>query len=223
MKEGFEFVVYWLAVVPLYAVQFALFLLPGLWIVIWLRRFRMPILPIVFVPCLAIAASAVLGYGAFWAYFADPAVGRWTSLLVIAAAVTMLAVPQPRRALVPVLRERDVYRPLFAMALLGLFFVGALYAFRINTLPEHVIYVRFTELATSLDNLIPWRFAERLSAGQDPRQILGDWLSSDRPPLQTGILLLQHPLTTVTPVPAGLQYQTLGTILQMSWVPAVWR
>ncbi len=65
-------------------------------------------------------------------------------------------------------------------------------------------------------------FADRLYAGQDPRPLLGEWLSSDRPPLQTGIILLQRPLISLTGLSGGLYYQILSTIAQCSWVAAIW-
>jgi hypothetical protein len=40
------------------------------------------------------------------------------------------------------------------------------------------------------DSRIPHDFAYRIYNGQDPRNLGGDWLSSDRPPAQTGWLLL---------------------------------
>ena len=50
--------------------------------------------------------------------------------------------------------------------------------------------------------------------------MIGDWLSSDRPPLQTGFVLLQWPLWTVQGRPGA--YQFLGTVLQSAWLPALW-
>ena len=46
------------------------------------------------------------------------------------------------------------------------------------------------------DNQIPGLFADRLWSGQSRGQVMADWLSSDRPPLQTGWLLLTKPILT---------------------------
>ncbi|WP_225852883.1 hypothetical protein, partial [Haemophilus parainfluenzae] len=55
------------------------------------------------------------------------------------------------------------------------------------------------------DNILPYLFAERLYHGIDPRPLLGEWQSSDRPPLQAGLLLLQALLTgLVFPTTWGL-------------------
>ena len=47
----------------------------------------------------------------------------------------------------------------------------------------------------------------------------GQWLFSDRPPLETGFALLQWPLWGVH---TQLGYQLLATGLQVSWLPALW-
>jgi hypothetical protein len=72
------------------------------------------------------------------------------------------------------------------------------------------------------DNIIPQSFAEFLQQGRALKPFFGDWLSSDRPPLQAGwILLLSEParmlqrsLDTVA--------QCAGMWFQLLWVPAVW-
>jgi hypothetical protein len=50
--------------------------------------------------------------------------------------------------------------------------------------------------------------------------VVGEWQSSDRPPLQTGILLSQR--TWGSLLPNDMHYQAMGTMLQCSWIPAVW-
>src|SRR5205823_5786789 len=47
--------------------------------------------------------------------------------------------------------------------------------------------------------------------------LLPDWKSSDRPPLQTGIVLLTEPFTGARDVP----YQIVGTLLQVTWVAGI--
>ena len=50
--------------------------------------------------------------------------------------------------------------------------------------------------------------------------LVGGWLCSDRPPLQTAFALLQWPLWTGQD--RQLAYQTLSTGLSVSWLPALW-
>ncbi len=84
-----------------------------------------------------------------------------------------------------------------------------------------VANLRFFDSARPGDNLIPLFFAEKIYAHQPVSPICcGDWLSSDRPPLQAGIFLLQRPLRLLGSV--GLQYQLVGTVLQCLWICGVW-
>lgn len=68
-----------------------------------------------------------------------------------------------------------------------------------------------------LDNRIPLLFADALEAGNIPSPLVGDWLSSDRPPLQTGFFLLTH----LPFVDREVAYQLSSTSAQMAIVPAV--
>jgi hypothetical protein len=212
------------AVIPLYAVQFVLFFLPGLWGVVLFRRAPAPA---AFASALAVVFSALVGYGVFWAYFAGPVVGRAASAAVLGGSLGALAVRPARAAFLKVLRQPDVSRPLLLTGAAGLFGVAFLYALRIGAPPEEAVRYRFPFMTWTIDNQIPLWLAEELYAGHDPRRLFdgrvqSDWLSSDRPPLQAGLVLVQRPLASLTGQPPGLCYQTLATLLQATWVPAAW-
>lgn len=68
------------------------------------------------------------------------------------------------------------------------------------------------------DNVIPLDFARGLLAGAVPSPLHGDWLSSDRPPLQTGLFLAFR--VPFSPIDAS--YQIFGTALQMAVIPAAY-
>jgi hypothetical protein len=68
------------------------------------------------------------------------------------------------------------------------------------------------------DNEMPLIFAEGLRHGYVHKPLLGDWLSSDRPPLQTDFILALEPIVRSRP----LDYQIAGVILQSLWIIAVW-
>jgi hypothetical protein len=71
------------------------------------------------------------------------------------------------------------------------------------------------------DNIIPWLFAERIYKRQPLIPFCcGDWLSSDRPPLQAGIFLFYWPLRLFGG--EGLNYQLVASGLQCSWIFGVW-
>lgn len=66
------------------------------------------------------------------------------------------------------------------------------------------------------DNIIPLLFAGALKSGHVSSPLLGDWLSSDRPPLQTGLYLTLTLSTTM------LGYQIVATWLQATFLVGVW-
>lgn len=72
------------------------------------------------------------------------------------------------------------------------------------------------------DNELPSIIATRLLEGSDPRVPIGGWLSSDRPPLQTGLLLLVLGETAWTPIPLITQSFAASVACQMCWMPAVY-
>lgn len=69
-----------------------------------------------------------------------------------------------------------------------------------------------------IDNWLPKIFADQIWDGNIKRPMIGDWLSSDRPPLQTGVFLIFYPLMSGSSV----LYQTVATFLQLFIVPATW-
>ena len=71
------------------------------------------------------------------------------------------------------------------------------------------------------DNVLPLLFAAKVAAHAPlGGPLWSSWLSSDRPPLETGFVLLQWPQW----YPSGREgdYQFLGTVLQSAWLPALW-
>jgi hypothetical protein len=70
------------------------------------------------------------------------------------------------------------------------------------------------------DNYLPFFFADALflHGHEGPPAHLADWLSSDRPPLQSGFVLAQR----VFGGEPYLHYQVLGVILQQLWIVGLW-
>ena len=188
-------------------------------------------------------APTLLGYAAFWIYFASPLAGRYFSFGVVAAVlVTLARAFRPRWGWLSVpawvrsasARSAANHGPAAAAAS-GLVLNGRLLAL---TLAAGVLYLaalamypgpKFTETAGARfipkmpgDNEIPRIFAERLYIGMSTKVIGGDWLSSDRPPLQTGIALLAMPLLRAAGVNIDLICGAAGVWFQLLWIPAVW-
>jgi hypothetical protein len=107
----------------------------------------------------------------------------------------------------------------FASPLAGLAFTGlAFLQGGIGSVhPGEAIETRFWAKS---DNLLPLTFASHLAAHLPLSGYMqGQWLFSDRPPLETGFALLQWPLWGGH---QQLGYQLLSTGLQVSWLPALW-
>lgn len=211
----------WLLLVPWYAVHLFFFLMPGLLLaVVAVRHWQ---LEVSFTVLLAVVISSVAGYIAFWIYFWNPDVGCWFSAAAMLAGVVGLGATYCKRQSWRCwFGSADVLVPVAWMFTVGLFYLCLLYAVDLGADPEDQPQDRFMNDMFAPDNIIPLRFAERLFRGEDPRPIIGDWHSSDRPPLQAGLVLLQRPLIALSNLPVGLHYQLLGVAIQCSWVPAVW-
>jgi hypothetical protein len=210
-----------LKIVPLYLAHLVLFLSPGLLpALVLVRRFAFP-------PGLtvisAITFSSLVGYVAFWLYFWSPSVGRYSSI-----AITLLALIGLSAALLksPAVRAQlwaaDVRGPVMLMALVGLFYLSFLYSADLGLIAEDQPRYRLIDYRIPVDNILPLEFAQRIHQGQDPRHLFGNWQSSDRPPLQAGMVLLQMPFTAVSDSPLAFHYELLACALQCSWIAGVW-
>lgn len=168
---------------------------------------------------LAAATPALLGYGAFALYFLHPLAGKTFSWLVLVGVVATLAHafrpwgdPRARPA---------VHGKLIALtALAGVFYLAVLLAFPLHKLTDTASQ-RFHPGMPG-DSEIPRIFTERLYIGMSPKAIGGDWLSSDRPPLQSGVALVAMPLLRAAQLDFDVACATGGVWFQLLWIPAVW-
>lgn len=207
-----------LSIIPLFAFDFLLFVLPGLAATsIIAARHK---LCIAYAVILTVVASCALGYAAFWIYFASKLLGRIFSFALVFVSALALARGLKDGQIRTVLRS---LAPSFVYVLgVGLCYLCFFFLFS-NPLTARVDLpnMRFFEGVRPGDDLIPYIFAERIYDQQPLKPFCcGGWLSSDRPPLQAGIFLLQRPLRFFGN--AGLQYQLLGTALQCLWLCGVW-
>jgi hypothetical protein len=168
-------------------------------------------------------AYGLLGVGAaglvvFFGWILAPGLGRllaWTVVLGGALAAVALAVR---------LRHGDDVRGLLrsgapvAAATVGLL-VGTVGVFLLWGGSEglyHLARVRFSH-PLPIDNELPAMLAGRLLSGEDPRTPVGDWLSSDRPPLQAGLLVLVQAVSGWSGLPTATVAFTAGVVLQFAW------
>jgi hypothetical protein len=196
-------------VLLLYVAAFIALLAPGYALAqVLVGRFnleRAATLPIAYV------VGSLAGYAAFWCYLFSPGLGRVVSIAWAVAA--LLAIRRVWRTGLP--HEEAV--PLALTFAAGLFYLAVLY------IPTTAIGAgqRFFVLRPP-DNVLPQMFAEKLYHGEDARHLVGDWLSSDRPPLQTGIQLLVRPFFPFGAHAVDLAYEVAGVVAQLAWLPAAW-
>ena len=167
-----------------------------------------------------LAAGGLVAILAFWAYYWEPVLGESFSYLVALGSCVAIGW---------CLYERNFDRgllgglalplALWALGSAFLVFLGFVHGGADSSISTSGI--RFFGRLPS-DNDIPRFFAEWFYENGhrgDPPVYPGEWLSSDRPPLQTGYVLSQRPLGTGS---AELHYQVLGVILQQLWIIGLW-
>lgn len=160
---------------------------------------------------LFVSGCGVAGCVLFAAWFASPALGRMASaitLLTCALCVVRRSVPWG-----------TLRPPLLLAAVIALMYVSVAADHggmaRANNTVAHRYWV-------SVDNSIPELFVAALMQGREALQgyLVGDWLSSDRPPLASGMMLILYPfVTSGNKSPAAFM---LGVALNILWVFGAW-
>ncbi len=204
----------WVRTMGAYVYEFALFVVPGLAVASLCSR-RKAIYTLMVVIC----TDAVLGYLSFWAFFYAHWAGRYLNYTAYALAVAILVTHKMRS---PVRLAEGIREPLLLALLAGLCYTNFYFMFRDPfSHGSGFASERFFQEMLPGDNVIPRIFADRIYDRMPLRPFCcGGWLSSDRPPLQAGIVLMER---TVNPIKnREFTYQLLGTILQCLWIPGVW-
>jgi hypothetical protein len=166
----------------------------------------------------ALAASGAAAMLMLWTYFLTPELGKALAfLLVIGSAVAIVALSRDRATRSAV---RELATPFLLWALASFFIANLGFLHSTNGMPLELAGHRFSGTMPN-DNALPAVFAtyfyEHGHHGVAPP--FGDWLSSDRPPLQTGYVLAVRPFGWDEP---GNHYTLLGIALQMLWIPGMW-
>jgi hypothetical protein len=158
------------------------------------------------------------GYFIFWVYLFAP---KWGYLLskmlpyVFGAALLVLLFRLPardRKRLLPFL----IPLALTFFASLGIISLGYTYGD-----VDHANATARSRFSHDLppDNEIPYLFAEGLRKGAVPKPLIADWLSSDRPPLQTDMILTLEPFMKGR---GELSYHLASVVIQSFWTFAIW-
>jgi hypothetical protein len=208
-----------LGIILFYTVNLCLFLLPGFAVMLGIgARRRLGANQAIIV---VVTASAAVGYVAFWVYFGSKPAGEIFSYAVVLASAWTLARKLRRMPNLKTL-TKSIMRPFAYVLFAGLFYSCLFFVFQNPfTTGTGLGDVRFFKVVRPDDNQIPFIFAERIYEQKPLKPFCcGNWLSSDRPPLQTGIFLFRRPLRFFPNV--ALHYQLLATALQCLWLCGVW-
>lgn len=168
---------------------------------------------------IGLAASGVVGLLGFWTYYGSRLTGETFSYFVLigslAAAAWSLYGGHLDRALL-----RRLMTPLALWALGSAFLLFLGFAHGGQQEPLTTAMTRFSHPLPG-DNELPRYFAEFFFAhghhGVPPAY--ASFLASDRPPLQIGYTLFQHPFGWDG---SGLDYQVMGVLLQQLWIIGLW-
>jgi hypothetical protein len=176
---------------------------------------RIPILLVV-----ALAASGAGGLLAFWIYYGSHTLGQtWSFLLAFGSALATGWILFDGKVPRDVLRRLSVPLALWMLGSTFLIFLGFIHGGSGASLGTAA--TRFEQQLAS-DNDIPLFFAEWFYAHGHhgtPAVFPGEWLASDRPPLQVGYLLSQQPFHFNGD---ELNYQVLAVCLQQLWIIGLW-
>lgn len=170
------------------------------------------------VTTIALMTLLGVGYVTFWLYFLNRTAGEifsWVTL-VLSVGVVIWSCGKRRRAISSNLHALLIPSVLVLLASLFVTSLGFIYG-RPASIQEYAA-ARFGPPDLSIDNFLPKLLADRAYEGHVPKLIAGDWLSSDRPPLQSGSALWFYTWTH----DRNLVYQVLGTILQFTFLAALW-
>ena len=162
-------------------------------------------------PYIALALLVIVGFIGFWATYTYPVAAMILNMTFwVMAAVAVVTLWR-----LPFNGEAATGGAIWAIGSVALI----LAAFGPTGLDKmtDVARTRFSH-ELPVDNIIPLLFANALTSGHVPIPLIGDWLSSDRPPLQTGMfLVLRIPL-----INGDVAYQLLATTIQMTVLPATY-
>lgn len=169
---------------------------------------------------IALLGSGLVGLLGFWIFYADPTAGQTFSFFAVFGSV-LLGVWSIWGADL----DRGLMRRLVIP--LGLWVAGSVFMVYFGFLhggvgePVATGSYRFVGPLPS-DSGIPLFFSEWFYAHGHvgtPPVFPGEWLASDRPPLQVGYVLTQRPFHWTSD---GIDYQILGVVLQQLWIVGLW-
>jgi hypothetical protein len=192
--------------------------LPGVAAVLFAMRRGLTRVPLLL--AIGLLGSGVVGLLGFWTAYAGVTIGQTFAFLAVFGSLLLAGLSiwggnLDRRLL------RRLAEPL------GLWMLGSAFIVFLGFLhggtdePQVLAVTRFSHMLPT-DAQIPQFFISWFAAhghSGTPPVFPGGWMFSDRPPLQVGYGLYQHPFHSDH---TGLDYQVLGVVLQQLWIVGLW-
>jgi hypothetical protein len=202
----------------LLAVHLALTALPGVAAALWVAsRGERRTAVLCGVLLAASGGAAMIG---FWAYYGSRPIGQtWSFLVVLGSILAVAWLLYDGNVERPVLRALATPLALWVLGSAFLVFFGFMHG-GVHS-PMQNSSTRFSGPLPS-DNYIPYFYASWFYShahNGTPPEFTGNWLASDRPPLQMGYLLTQRPFHLFM---GELDYEILGVVLQQLWIIGAW-
>lgn len=170
---------------------------------------------------IALAASGAVAMLSFWAWYVDPTIGESFAYFTLLGSIGLIGWALYGRHLdAALLRRLATPLALWALGSVFLIFLGFLHGGTGD--PLSLAMTRFSAQLPA-DNSIPHFYADWFQANGHhgtPPIFPGEWLSSDRPPLQVGYELSQWPF--YWGAIQTLHAQVLGVVLQQLWIVGLW-
>jgi hypothetical protein len=165
---------------------------------------------------IAVAASGGVAIFSFWLYYADPMVGKTGSFFFTFGSVLLIGWCLREGVDRAMLAALATPFALWALASGFVLFLGYLHG---GSDQGDVLAATRYSYGLPTDNDIPRYFSDYfyLHGHHGTPPPFGDWLSSDRPPLQIGYALFERPFGW-----NGLHYQVMGVVVQQLWVLGMW-
>jgi hypothetical protein len=202
----------------LLVVHLALTALPGVAAALYLASRGERRTPVLLAVLLAVSGGvAMVG---FWAYYGSHEIGQtWSFLTLLGSLLAVGWLLWDGRIDREVLRGLATPLALWALGSAFLVFFGFIHGG--TDLPMQVSSTRFSGGLPS-DNYMPYFWGEWFyhhGHNGTPPEFTGNWLASDRPPLQMGYLVTQNPFKIFE---SELNYEVLGVCLQQLWIVGLW-
>lgn len=157
----------------------------------------------------------LLSYAAFWAYYLSHSLG-----IILSGAVALLLLGHASWRLLRRRTEVDTHiqelHRFMAPATLATLLLSVIALYPFPSAWDTWQYAASRWINLPIDNWLPKIFADQVWSGSIARPMIGDWLSSDRPPLQAGFALLLG-----LPAYKDGWYQIASTWLQMTFLVPV--